>query len=61
MKYIWKPTPNYNEVYNTVNNYHLKLIELSKILKIDVTYYEDIFDINSPHRLRTTHIEKRLI
>jgi hypothetical protein len=61
LKYIWKPTPNYPEVYNMVNEYYSKMVELSKILNIDITYYEDIFDINSPDRLRTTHIEKTLL
>jgi|688.fasta_scaffold06682_16 hypothetical protein len=61
MQYIWEPTPNYTEVQEMVNNYYTKLLELSKILKIDITYYEDIFDVNSPERLRHTHIDKRLI
>lgn len=60
MQYVWEPTPNYTEVQEMVNNYYDKLLELSKILKVDITYYEDIFDVNSPHRLRHTHIDKRL-
>ena len=61
MKYVWEPTPNYPEVYDMVNEYYFKMVELSKALDVDITYYEDIFDINSPNRLRTTHIEKTLI
>ena len=61
MKYIWSPTPNYPEVYTMVNIYYLKLIEISKTLGVDITYYEDIFDINSSDRLRTTHLEKKLL
>jgi hypothetical protein len=61
MKYVWEPTPNYPEVYDMVNEYYLKLVELSKALDVDITYYEDIFDLNSPNRLRTTLIEKRLL
>ena len=53
MKYVWNQTPNYAEVYTMVNEYYLKLLEISKILDVDITYYEDIFDVNSPDRLRS--------
>ena len=34
---------------------HKKLEEVSKLLKIPITYYEDIFDINSKERLRKSN------
>ena len=61
MEYVWKPTSNYNEIRIMVEEYYNKMVELSKILNIAITYYEDIFDSNSPHRLRKSEIKKKLI
>jgi hypothetical protein len=55
MKYIWKPSPNYVEVEMMVNDYYNKLLELSKRINVELTYYEDVFDINSTDRLRNTN------
>lgn len=53
MKYTWKLTPNYAEVEAMVKDYYNKLLELSKKINVELTYYEDIFDPNSPDRLRS--------
>jgi len=50
--YIWKETPHLNESFEFLKDEHKKLEEVSKLLKIPITYYEDVFDINSKQRLR---------
>ena len=53
--YIWKETPSLNKSFEFLKVEHKKLEEVSKLLKIPITYYEDIFDINSKERLRKSN------
>lgn len=50
--YIWKETPSLFKSFEFLKVEHQKLEEVSKLLKIPITYYEDIFDINSEQRYR---------
>lgn len=52
-KYEWKHTDNFKEVYPKIIEWNQQLVELSKRLNIGLTYYEDIFDVNSPERYRS--------
>jgi Mg2+ and Co2+ transporter CorA len=38
--------------YKIIKEYHYEIENLSKILNVPITYYEDIFDIKSSERLR---------
>ena len=57
--YLWEKTPNYCEIEKMVNDYNKKLIKLGQELGIEITYYEDIFDVSSEERLRLGDIKKR--
>lgn len=60
-KYTWEETPNLKETYQLISNLNEDLINLSKLLKVNITYYEDIFDINSTQRLRKNKVLKDII
>ena len=60
-KYHWEETPNLNETYKLITKLNDDLIKLSNNLKIPITYYEDIYDINSKDRLRKNKRVKTLI
>lgn len=60
-KYEWKSTPNLYKCIELINEYNNKLIELSKLLNLDIIYYEDIFNISSDERLRCNINKKWLI
>mgnify|MGYP003324887231 FL=1 len=51
-KYNWRPTDNFEEVYPKIIEWDMQLRELSERLNIRLTYYEDIFDVNSEDRYR---------
>lgn len=51
-KYEWYETPNIEISKKFLEECDKQLTELSKLLMIDIIYYEDIFDINSKDRLR---------
>ena len=51
-KYTWRPTPNFEKVYEFVKELSEMIIKLSNELNIPITYYEDIFDSQSKQRLR---------
>tara|TARA_B100001939_G_scaffold346332_1_gene364880 strand:+ start:91 stop:543 length:453 start_codon:yes stop_codon:yes gene_type:complete len=53
--YIWEETPSLNKSFEFLKVEHKKLEEVSKLLKIPITYYEDIFDINSKERYRKSN------
>lgn len=42
----------FDHSYRTLKEYHTEIEKLSKVLGITITYYEDIFNINSDERLR---------
>jgi hypothetical protein len=50
--YLWEKTPIDEICYNNVIKWDGFLKELSIKLKTPITYYEDIYDINSEERLR---------
>jgi len=60
-EYHWEETPNLNETYKLIAKLNDDLIQLSNNLKIPITYYEDIYDINSKDRLRKNKRVKTLI
>lgn len=54
--YVYKQPPQdvINLCTSDILNWNEEINYLSEITKIPITYYEDIFDINSSDRLRTT-------
>ena len=51
-EYKWEMTPNYNEVVDIVNSMLVDIKFISKSLNIPITYYENVYDVNSANRLR---------
>lgn len=51
-EYYWEPTPNYDEVKNQIIKWDEELKEIGEKLNLNLTFYEDIFDLNSEDRLR---------
>jgi hypothetical protein len=51
--YKWKLTDNFEKCYINIIDWDNQLKLLSKKLNIGLTYYEDIFDVNSKERYRT--------
>jgi hypothetical protein len=51
-EYYWEPTPNYETVKTQIIKWDEELREISKKLNVSLTFYEDIFDLNSENRLR---------
>jgi len=60
-EYTWHWTPNIEESKKFIKNCDDLLSNLSNILKIDIIYYEDIFDLNSQNRLRKGNIKPNKI
>lgn len=60
-KYIWTPTPNLQNTIKFVKKIDKDLRELSKLINIEISYYEDLFDINSENKLRNKNISIKLI
>lgn len=52
-KYEWKLTDNMEQIYPKIIEWNNQLIELGSKINIGLTYYEDIFDVNSPERYRS--------
>ena len=50
--YVWKTPPNIEKHADDIYKWNEDLIQLSKSLNVDITYYEDIFDENSDERYR---------
>lgn len=50
--YIWETPPNIESHYNDILKWDTELKQLSDYFTIPITYYEDIFDINSNDRYR---------
>ena len=59
--YHWEETPNLNETHIMVKNLNYDIHALSKKINVPITYYEDIYDINSKDRLRKNKRVKPLI
>ena len=54
-KYRWSITPNLSNNIKLVKIFDEDLQKLSKLINIDVLYYEDLFDINSENKLRESN------
>lgn len=50
--YIWKPMADIDKYKNDIYKWDEYLTQISKILNIPITYYEDNFDMNSNERYR---------
>jgi len=50
--YEWHLTPNHEVISKYIYKCESDLNKLSKLLNIDIIYYEDIYDLNSKDRLR---------
>ena len=55
-KYVWSVTPNFERTMEFVKKIDKDLHELSKLTNIDISYYEDLFDVNSEDRLRSRNV-----
>ena len=60
-EYQWEETPNLSEIYQLITKLDDDIIKLSKILNLKVSYYEDLYDLNSSKRLRKNKRVKPLI
>ena len=60
-EYIWEETPNLNETHILITKLDGDLNKLSKLLETPITYYEDIYDVNSKDRLRKNKRVKTLL
>lgn len=63
-QYLWNPTPIDELCYSNIFYWNSVLVDISKELNIPITYYEDIYDLNSKHRLRQgdrNKIESKII
>ncbi len=58
--YVYKQPPQeiINLCTSDILNWNEEIKYLSEITKIPITYYEDIFDINSENRLRIDNLKK---
>lgn len=50
--YLWEPTPVDELCYENIVKWNGVLNDISNILIIPITYYEDIYDLNDKSRLR---------
>lgn len=60
-KYVWSMTPNFKHTMKFVEKINEDLRELSKLINTDISYYEDLFDVNSEHKLRSENVSIKLI
>lgn len=62
--YFWEKTPNFEQSFLEIKKWNKELEDISNTLNIPITYYEDIYDINSDKRLRKGNkidLDKKLI
>jgi len=50
--YLWEKTPNYEIALKNVIKWNEELMFISNKLNIPITYYEDVYSVNSNERLR---------
>ena len=60
-KYEWIKTPNLNNNIKLVNEFNKELEKLSKLINIDILYYEDLFNLESEDKLRKNDIKRKNI
>ena len=58
-KYDWINTPNLNENIKLVKEFTKELEKLSKLTNIKISYYEDLFDVNSQNKLRKNDVKRK--
>lgn len=51
-EYFWEKTPNYDRSLSNLKKWDGELSEISEKLELPITYYEDIYDMSGPGRLR---------
>jgi hypothetical protein len=51
-QYVWETPDNLDKHYEDILNWNNLLLKISKVLNINISYYEDIFDVNSIDRYR---------
>jgi len=62
--YLWEKTPNYDKEYGNIIKWNEELTFISNELKIPITYYEDIYNVNDSGKLRKGNLidyEKKII
>lgn len=60
-KYEWVSTPNLLENIKLVKKFDEDLKNLSKLINVNISYYEDLFDVNSENKLRKNDIKRKTI
>jgi hypothetical protein len=50
--YLWEKTPNYETALENIKKWNGELEYISERINTPITYYEDIYDLHSPNRLR---------
>jgi hypothetical protein len=58
-KYDWINTPNLNENIKLVKEFNEDLEKLSKLININILYYEDLFNLESKDKLRKNDIKRK--
>ena len=58
-KYDWINTPNLNENIKLVKEFNEDLEKLSKLTNIKISYYEDLFNVESMDKLRKNDIKRK--
>ena len=58
-KYEWINTPNLNQNIKLVKEFNKELENLSKLINIDILYYEDLFNSESEDKLRKNDIKRK--
>lgn len=51
-KYVWEPTPNIDICTNQIKQWDKELHLLGEKLGVNITYYEDVFDVTSEEKYR---------
>jgi hypothetical protein len=59
--YKWIKTPNLNKNIKLVEKFNDEMIKLSTIINLNITYYEDVFDVNSEDRLRIFDTKNKML
>ena len=58
-KYEWISTPNLNENIKLVKEFNKELEKLSKLTNIKISYYEDLFNLESENKLRKNDFKRK--
>jgi hypothetical protein len=58
-KYEWITTPNLNQNIKLVKEFNKELENLSKLININILYYEDLFNSESEDKLRKNDIKRK--